>query len=285
LRPGDGPARRHDLSKLRVLGATGEVWDEPGYRWYFEEVGGGRCPVMNISGGTEIVGCHLQPYPLDALKACSLGGPALGMDADVYTDEGKPAPRGVMGHLVCKQPAPSMTKSFLNDDARYLETYYSRFPGVWCHGDWARVDEDGQWYLFGRTDDTFKVGGKRVGPDEVEGAFASHPGVSEAAVIGVPDEIKGTALVGFVVPRSGRAERGGWPTEADLIAHVALQLGKPLAPKQVFVVAALPKTRSGKVVRGAIARAFLGQPAGDVTSVEDPAALQAIADLGQPQPA
>jgi acetyl-CoA synthetase len=281
-----------DLAKLRVLGSTGEVWDEASYRWYFERVGATRCPIMNISGGTEIIGCHLQPYPVEPLKACSLGGPALGMDVDVFTDDGSPAPRGTMGHLVCKQPAPSMTKSFLHDDARYLETYFSRFPGVWYHGDWAMADADGQWFLFGRTDDTFKVAGKRVGPGEVEGAITSHPAVSEAAVLGVPDELKGTALVCFVVLRGSASvspatstepgETPALPSEAELIAHVAQQLGKPLAPKHVFTVGALPKTRSGKIVRGAITRAFLGQPPGDVSSVENPAALEAIAVLGHP---
>ncbi|MDO8542452.1 MAG: AMP-binding protein [Opitutaceae bacterium] len=292
---GSGP-RGLDLSRLRVLGSTGEVWDEASYRWYFENAGGGRCPVMNISGGIEIVGCHLQPYPLDPLKPCSLGGPALGMDVDVFTDEGTPAPRGTMGHLVCKQPAPSMTKSFLHDDARYIETYFHRFPGVWYHGDWAMVDEDGQWFLFGRTDDTFKVAGKRVGPGEIEGALMSHPAVSEAAVIGVADEIKGTALVCFVVlkaagasfaPASGdvAGETPALPSEQDLIARVAHDLGKPLAPKHVFVVSALPKTRSGKIVRATIARAFVGQPLGDLSSVDNPQALDAIAALAHPQPA
>lgn len=294
---GRGPAA-YDLAKLRILGSTGEVWDEASYRWYFEQVGGARCPVMNISGGTEIVGCHLQPYPLDALKPCSLGGPALGMDVDVFTDEGTPAPRGTRGHLVCKQPAPSMTKSFLHDDTRYLETYFSRFPGVWYHGDWAKVDEDGQWFLYGRTDDTFKVAGKRVGPGEIEDALTSHPAVSEAAVIGIPDDLKGTALVGFIVPparaKSPRDElrdsshpalNANSANETDLIAHVARRLGKPLAPRHVFTVLELPKTRSGKIVRGAITRAFLGQPAGDLSSVENPTALEAIARLGPALPA
>lgn len=294
---GRGPAE-YDLTKLRILGSTGEVWDETSYRWYFERVGGGRCPVMNISGGTEIIGCHLQPYPLDALKPCSLGGPALGMDVDVYTDDGTPAPRGTMGHLVCKQPAPSMTKSFLHDDTRYLETYFSRFPGVWYHGDWAKVDEDGQWFLFGRTDDTFKVAGKRVGPGEIEDALTSHPAVSEAAVIGVPDDLKGTALIGFVVLRGDAKPPAGAtrdsdnngagpasPGDMELVGHVVRQLGKPLAPKHVFPVVELPKTRSGKIVRGAITRAFLGQPAGDLSSVENPMALETIARFGQVEPA
>lgn len=275
---GVGP-QGYNLSRLRVLGSTGEVWDEASYRWYFEQVGNRRCPVINISGGTEIVGCHLQPYPVEPLKACSLGGPALGMDVDVFTDEGQPAPRGTMGHLVCKQPAPSMTKGFLHDEARYLETYFSRFPNIWYHGDWAKVDEDGQWFLFGRTDDTFKVAGKRVGPGEVESALISHPALSEAAAIGVPDEIKGTALVCFVVLKPGGAGGSDAPGEQALIAHVAHELGKPLAPKHVFIVAALPKTRSGKIVRGAITRAFLGQAVGDLSSIDNPGALDAIAAL------
>jgi len=270
---GRGP-QAHDLSRLRVLGSTGEVWDEPSYLWLFEKVGGRRCPVMNISGGTEIVGCHLSPTPLDALRPCSLGGPGLGMDVAVFTDEGLPAPRGTMGHLVCRQPAPSMTRGFLNDDARYLDTYFSRFPGVWYHGDWARVDEDGQWFLFGRTDDTLKVAGRRVGPGEVEAALASHPSVSEAAVIGVPDDVKGTALVAFVILRPGRPA-----TAEDLILHVARGLGKPLAPREVHAVPAIPKTRSGKIVRSAITRAFLGQPPGDTASLENPETLEAIGAL------
>lgn len=269
---GAGPLG-YDLSRLRLLGSTGEVWDEFSYRWYFENVGRRRCPVINISGGTEIVGCHLSPTPLDPLKPCSLGGPGLGMDVDVFGDDGRPLPPGTTGHLVCKQPAPSMTKSFLHDETRYLETYFSRFPGIWYHGDWAMVDEDGQWFLFGRTDDTFKVAGKRVGPGEVEGALASHPGVAEAAAIGVPDDLKGTALVCFVVLKHGASSP---PTESELIRHVAWQLGKPLAPKNVFPIPALPRTRSGKTVRGVITRAFLGQPLGDLSSIENPQTLEAI---------
>jgi acetyl-CoA synthetase len=283
---GGGPAA-HDLSRLRVLGSTGEVWDEVSYGWYFEQVGGRRCPIINISGGTEIIGCLLSPLPLDPLKPCSLGGPALGMDVDVFTDAGRSAPRGEMGHLVCRQPAPSMTKGFLHDDARYLETYFSRFPGVWYHGDWAKIDHDGHWFLFGRTDDTLKVAGKRVGPGEVEDALISHSAVSEAAVIGVPDDVKGTALVAFVVLRGPlpAAENLASPTaapgvEAELIDHVARQLGRPLAPQRVHVVEALPKTRSGKIVRATIRRVYLQEPAGDLSSLDNPGVLEAIPRLG-----
>ncbi|HEY0947545.1 MAG TPA: AMP-binding protein, partial [Opitutaceae bacterium] len=270
---GRGP-REHDLSALRVLGSTGEPWDETSYRWFFENVGHGYCPVMNISGGTELVGCLLQPYPLQPLKPCSLGGPALGMDADVFTEEGHRADNGRVGHLVCKQPAPSMTKSFLHDDARYLETYFGKFPGVWYHGDWAMRDADDQWFLFGRSDDTIKVAGKRVGPAEVESVLTMHPAVSEAAAIGVPDELKGQALVCFVVLKGGASPAS--PLPAALAAHVASQLGKPLAPKAVHVVSALPKTRSGKVLRSTIRRVYLGEAPGDLASVDDPSALEAI---------
>ena len=270
---GRGPAG-HDLSKLRVLASTGEPWDETSYRWYFEHAGGGRCPVINISGGTEIVGCLLSATPLTPLRPCSLGRAALGIDADVFTDEGRSAPRGTVGHLVCKQPAPSMTKSFLHDDARYLETYFSQYPNVWYHGDWARQDEDGSWFVLGRSDDTIKVAGKRVGPAEVEGVLTAHPAVSEAATIGAPDELKGQVLVCFVVLKPGRTA-----TPAELAAHVAAQMGKPLAPKAVHLVAALPKTRSGKILRGTILRVYAGQPAGDLTSVDNPAALEAIRAL------
>lgn len=272
---GSGP-RGHDLSALRMLGSTGEPWDETSWRWFFEQVGGGRCPIINISGGTELLGCLLSCTPLTPLRPCSLGAPALGMDIDIFDEAGAPTPRGTVGHLVCKQPAPSMTKSFLHDDARYLEAYFSRWPGVWSHGDWARCEVDGAWFILGRSDDTIKVAGKRVGPSEVESVLTSHPAVSEAATIGAPDELKGQVLVCFVVLRPNMTA-----TAAELIAHVAAQLGKPLAPKAVHTVIALPKTRSGKILRGTILRVYTGQPAGDLTSVENPAALDAIAALGK----
>lgn len=264
-----------DHSMLRLMGSTGEPWDEASYRWFFEHVGRGRCPIMNISGGTEIMGCHLQPYPVQPIKVCDLGTGALGMDVDVFNEKGKSI-RGKVGYLVCKQPAPSMTKSFLGDDERYLETYFSQFPGVWSHGDWAVIDKDGHFTLHGRADDTIKVAGKRIGPAEVESALISHPAVSEAATIGVPDDLKGQAIVSFVVFKPGKKA-----TEKELRAQVAHELGKPLAPKAIHAVDALPKTRSGKIVRGSIKRAYIGEPLGDTSSVENPALLKAIQKLGK----
>ncbi|MEE9275212.1 MAG: AMP-binding protein, partial [bacterium] len=268
---------KHDLSSLRILGSTGEPWDPESYMWYFEKVGGGRCPVMNISGGTEICGCLLQPYPVAELAPCSLGGPALGVDADVFDEEGNSV-RGQIGHLVCKQPMPSMTKSFLNEDARYLETYFSRWEGVWYHGDWAQVDEAGQWRLFGRSDDTINVAGKRVGPAEVESALIRHPAVVEAAVIGAPHPIKGECLACFVVLVEGTA-----PDDAlreELKDETVSYLGKSLRPEVVKFVQALPKTRSAKIVRGAIKKIYLGEPIEtiDTSSIEVPAHLLAITE-------
>ena len=275
-RAGDALAEGHDLSSLRILGSTGEPWDPESWMWCFEHVGGRRCPIINISGGTELVGCHLSPLPTTALKPCTLRGPGLGMDVDCFDDAGNPL-RGGLGHLVLKQPAPSLTKSFLNDDARYLATYFERFgEGVWYHGDWAYVDADGFWFLQGRSDDTINVAGKRVGPAEVEAAVVAHPAASEAAAIGVPDELKGEDVVVFVVSAPDVQEDEA--LRQALSDAVVAVLGKTLRPKAVRFVDALPKTRSAKIVRGAIKRRWLGESVGDLASVEDPAAVEAIGD-------
>jgi acetyl-CoA synthetase len=270
---GEDWIRRHDLSSLRILGSTGEPWDPDSYLWFFEHVGGKRCPIINISGGTEIVGCLLAPMPITPLKPCTLRGPGLGMDVDVFDDSGKPI-RGGIGHLVCKQPAPSMTKGFLKDPQRYLDTYFSKWKGVWYHGDWAKVDEDGFWFLFGRSDDTIKVAGKRTGPAEIEGALIEHPAVAEAAAIGVPHDIKGEAVVCFVVLKPGHAPSE--PLREDLKNQVVKHLGKTLKPEALKFVKLLPKTRSAKIVRGAIKKKYLGEHPGDTASIENPDALEEI---------
>lgn len=272
---GDEWVERHDLSSLRLLGSTGEPWDPDSYMWYFDKVGGGRCPVINISGGTEIVGCLLSPLPTTPLKPCSLGIEALGMDVDVFDEEGRPIVGGI-GHLVCKQPAPSMTKGFWNDPDRYIETYFSRWPGVWYHGDWAQRDEDGLFFLHGRSDDTIKVAGKRTGPAEIEGALVEHEAVVEAAAIGVPDEIKGEAVVCFVAIKAERGETE--ELRAELSEQVVAKLGKTLRPRAIRFVDVLPKTRSGKVLRGMIRRKYLGKDIGDTASVENPEAVERIGE-------
>lgn len=274
MRAGDDWVRKHDLSSLRILASSGEPWDPESYRWFFERVGGKRLPIINFSGGTELVGGLVAPLPIMDLKPCSVGGPGLGMDVDIWDDNGNPVPSGEIGYLVCKKPAPSMTKAFLGDPERYLETYFSRWPDVWEHGDWARRDEDGQWFLHGRSDDTIKVAGKRTGPAEIESALMGHDAVSEAAAVGVPDELKGEAIVCFAV-LAPEIE----PTDTlreELKDAVGRQLGKSHRPKEVHFVGALPKTRSGKILRGLVKRRLLGQQLGDLASVENPEALEAI---------
>lgn len=267
-------AARHDLGRIRVLGSTGEPWDEASYRWYFDVAGGGRCPVVNISGGTELMGCLLAPLVVAPLKPCTLQGSALGMDVDVLNEEGLSV-RGEVGYLVCKRPAPNMTRGFLGDRGRYLETYFSRFgESVWNHGDWARVDEEGYWFLTGRSDDTLKIAGKRVGPGEVESAAVSHPAVREAAAVGLPDPLKGTRLVLVVVPSPGQVPS---PELAAAVRdHVGGLLGSTMRPERVLWVAALPVTRSGKILRAVIRKALAGEDTGDLASAANPEAVEAL---------
>jgi acetyl-CoA synthetase len=275
-RQGEEWAAGHDLSSLRILGSTGEPWDPESYLWFFEKIGRSRIPIINISGGTEIVGCFLAPLPIRPLKACTLQGPGLGMDVDVFDDEGRPV-RGRMGHLVCKQPAPSMTRGFWRDRERYLETYWSRWENIWFHGDWALVDEEGYWSLHGRSDDTMKISGRRTGPAEIEAALMAHPAVSEAAAIGVPDEITGEAVVGFVV--LGTGFQPDEPLRTALKETVVKLLGKTLRPKAIHFVSDLPKTRSAKIVRRVIKAKYLGKELGDLSSIENPSAIEEIGKM------
>ena len=255
---GSGPDG-FDLSSLRLLGSTGEPWDESSYRWFFERVGRGRCPIMNISGGTEIIGGFLGPLPIQPLKACTLGGPSPGMATDVFDDQGRPV-RGQLGYLVCTKPAPSMTRGVWNDPERYLEAYWSRWPGVWYHGDWAT--RGCGWPLVSRKGGPMSRStwlGARWVPAEVEACLIAHAAVSEAAVIGVPDELTGESVVAFVVlkPDAMLTDVSG-----ELAAHVARSMGPTFRPRAIFAVPELPKTQSGKVVRRLIRRAYLARASG-----------------------
>ncbi|NLH47336.1 MAG: AMP-binding protein [Myxococcales bacterium] len=264
---------RHDLRTLKYLGSTGEPWDPESYTWFFEKVGQKRCPIMNISGGTEIVGCHLMPLPISDLKPCTLRGPGLGMDVDIFDENGRSMPVGI-GHLVCKKPAPSMTKGFLNDPERYLNTYFSVFDNIWFHGDWAERDADGFWFLRGRSDDTIKVAGKRTGPAEIEAAVLQHPATKEAAAIGVPDELKGETVVCFVSLQPGFTESEA--VRKEISDQVVKDLGKTLRPKAIYFVDDLPKTRSAKILRRVIRDKFLGKDMGDIASCANPVAIEGI---------
>jgi acetyl-CoA synthetase len=273
---GTDPVRAHDMSSLRMIGSTGEPWNPDPWVWCFTNVGGGRVPLLNYSGGTEISGGIVGGNFHTVCKPCAFSGPVPGMAVDVVDSEGNPV-RGEVGELVLRQPWPGMTRGFWRDPDRYIATYWSRWPGLWYHGDFAELDEDGLWYILGRSDDTIKVAGKRVGPAEVESALVSHPAVQEAAAVGVPDELKGEKLVGFVILRPREEWRPG--LEDELKAHVAKQLGKSLKPAAIHAVDDLPKTRNAKIMRRVIRAVYIGENPGDLTSLENPAAVEAIAAL------
>lgn len=267
---------QRDLSSVHVLGSTGEPWDPDSYEWLARDVFGARVPVINFSGGTEVGGSFLAPYPVEPIRSCSLGGPSLGMDVDVVDDEGRSV-RGQVGELVCRQPWPSMTRGVWKDEQRYLDAYWSRFPGLWHHGDFAMVDDEGQWFILGRSDDVMNVAGKRLAPAEVEAALSTHSAVSEAAAVGVPDPVKGEAVWAFWVARPGNVADEA-AVNGELKTLVATELGKPFAPSKIWRVDALPKTRSAKILRRAIRAAALGNDPGDLSGAENPEALDAIRD-------
>ena len=274
MRTGEEWVRKHDLSSLRILGSTGEPWNPEPWFWYFRNVGGGRCPIINYSGGTEISGGIVGCSPIQPLKPCSFASPIPGMDADVVDGQGRSV-RGEVGELVIRKPWPGMTRGFWKDPQKYLDTYWSRFPAVWVHGDWVSVDKDGMWFIHGRSDDTIKVSGKRVGPAEVESALVSHPSVSEAAAIGVPHDLKGEEVVCFVVLQIGSSPSD--PLREELKDHITDRLGKALRPEEVKFIDELPKTRNAKIMRRVLRGRYLRESdLGDLSSMENPAALEAI---------
>jgi acetyl-CoA synthetase len=278
MKHGEAPVRSHELSSLRILGSTGEPWNPESWRWLFDVVGGRRLPIINYSGGTEVSGGLVAGNVLTPLKPAAFAGPPPGIAADVVDDQGRPV-RNQVGELIVRAPWIGMTRGFWRDPARYEQTYWSRFPDTWVHGDWAAIDGDGLWYILGRSDDTIKIAGKRLGPAEVESVLVEHPSVLEAAAIGVPDSIKGQALVCFCVLRPGA------PASAELSAQlkslVATRLGKPLQPAAIEFVADLPKTRNAKVMRRVIRAAYLGDAPGDLSALENPQAVASIERLAR----
>jgi acetyl-CoA synthetase len=280
---GDEHPRKHDLSKLRILGSSGEPWNTEPWKWFLTNVGRGVAPIINYSGGTEIGGGILGAFPTMPLVPNSFHGPIPGMIADIY-DPHEPRPvRGTVGELVVLEPWPGMTQSFwggdahTHDDARYLATYWERFPEVWVHGDWCVAERDGgdeYWFIRGRSDDTINVAGKRVGPAEFESAVVSHPAVKEAAAIAVPDAVKGDVVVVLAVLKDAADETEA--TRAALFAIVDRMMGKSLRPKAIAYVDDLPKTRNLKVMRRVARARFLGLDPGDLTALDNPAALLAI---------
>jgi acetyl-CoA synthetase len=276
---GDAPVQGHDLSALRIFGSTGEPWNPEPWWWLFNKVGQKRVPIINYSGGTEISGGILCANPLLPIKPCSFPAPCPGIAADVVDERGAPVPAGAVGELVIRKPWIGIARGFLHDPQRYIETYWSRWPDIWAHGDWATRDEDGHWYILGRSDDTLKIAGKRVGPAEVESVLVGHAAVAEAAVIGVPHDVKGECMVAFCVLK----QPGDGQLAGELRELVSAELGKPLRPDAIHFVSGLPKTRNAKVMRRVIRAAYLDLDAGDLTALENPAMVEVIRQTRESQ--
>jgi acetyl-CoA synthetase len=276
MQHGSAPAHAYDLSQLRLFASTGEPWNPAPWHWLFEKIGGKTRPIINYSGGTEISGGILMGNPITALKPCAFSAPCPGIDVDVFDEDGQSV-QGQVGELVIKGPWIGMTRGFWKDNQRYEETYWSRWSDIWVHGDFALVDEDGSWFILGRSDDTLKVAGKRLGPAEVESILVRDPKVIEAAVIGIPDEIKGTAVVAFCVTEQHADLDDSFM--ASLKEAVIDGLGKPLAPRAIYFLPDLPKTRNAKVMRRMLRDAYLGEPLGDTSALVNPELLDLVMDL------
>ncbi|MHB8396296.1 MAG: AMP-binding protein [Thermoplasmataceae archaeon] len=250
------------LRGIRVFGSTGEPWDTESWMWLFEKLGASKVPIANISGGTDIIGCFLASTPAMPLAPrCLYRG--LGMRVSVFDESGNEIVEKI-GYLVAKGPSPSMTRGLWNQPEKYIETYWSKYEGVWNHGDWALMDSDGYFYLYGRADDVIKVAGKRVGPNEIEDMVAEVEGVIESAVVGIPDEIKGETLgIFYVSVNSVDLSR-------EIKARVEKAIGKAFSPGYVVRLDLLPKTRNGKIMRRVVRNAFTGEPLGDISGLEDP---------------
>ena len=269
---GAGEVRKHDLSSLRIIASTGEPWNPDSWRWCFDNVGGGRVPLINYSGGTEIGGGILCGTVLHPLKPCAFTGPIPGMGADVVDAAGRSVPRGEVGELVLRRPSIGLSRGLWRDDTRYLKSYWQKIPGLWVQGDFASIDQDGFWYLHGRSDDTIMIAGKRVGPAEVESLLLATGRVREAAAIGVPDPVKGEAVVCVCVP-------DGQMVADELADAVVRGLGAPFRPREILFARDLPKTRNMKIMRRVVRAIYTGQDPGDLSSLVNPEAVTSLRDL------
>jgi len=272
-RYGDAVPAHFDLSSLRIAASTGEPWDHDSWMWVFEKVCGRRAPLMNYSGGTELGGI-VATNILFPIKPASFHGPIPGTGADIVDANGQSLRLGEVGELVMRAPCIGTTRGLWRDRERYLENYWQKIPGMWVHGDWASRDFDGRWYIHGRSDDTIKIAGKRAGPAEIENLLLATRAVTEAAAVGVPDAIKGTALVCAVV--AAATERAGAALAARLADVVATGLGGSFRPLRILFVSDLPKTRNMKVMRRLVRAVLTGEPPGDQSSLVNPEAMQEL---------
>ena len=267
------PAKLFSLDKIKNIPTTGEPLDEDSWWWLYEKVGNKKIPIMNLSGGTEIGGAMLSVFPGMKLKPSTVGIPVPGMNLDVV-DENQNSVRGKNGYLIIKSPWPAMTRGLLNDDQRYLQTYWSRFKDIWFHGDYVYVDDDNLWYMRGRTDDVINVSGHRMSTAEIEHVVISHKKISDAASIAIPDDITGEAIVVFFV--SDMPEKLPLSEISD---YVTEKIGKLAKPKLLFQLSDLPKTRTGKIMRRLLKSKLLGDDLGDLSSLENPEVLDEIEKL------
>ncbi|MCL5785164.1 MAG: AMP-binding protein [Candidatus Thermoplasmatota archaeon] len=260
--------RAMPLKGVRVFGSTGEPWDTESWLWLFEKLGSSKVPISNISGGTDIIGCFLASTPAIAqTPRCLYRG--LGMGVSVYDENGNEV-FDKIGYLVAKEASPSMTRGLWKQPEKYVDTYWKRFDGVWYHGDWASMDREGYFFLYGRADDVIKVAGKRVGPNEVEDLVSGVAGVVESAVVGIPDEVKGETLGVFYV------SIGNKDLHQEVKKKVESSMGKSFTPGYVVRLDSIPKTKNGKIMRRVVRNAFIGEALGDTSGLEDQSAVEAI---------
>ncbi len=267
MRFGEAWPNRHDLSSLRLLGTVGEPINPEAWRWYYRVIGRERCPIMDTWWQTETGMFMITPLPVMDLKPGSATRPFPGVQADVVDEQGQPVAPGEEGYLVLKTPWPAMLRTIYRDPDRYVQQYWSKYPGMYFTGDSARKDKDGYFWIIGRVDDVIKVSGYRLGTAEIESALVSHPAVAEAAAIGLPHEVKGNAIHAYVILKAGQE-----PSDAlaeTLKAHVGHELGPIARPEKITFVPQLPKTRSGKIMRRVLRARALGLPEGDVTTLEE----------------
>jgi len=275
MRWGEEWPRRHDLSSLRLLGSVGEPINPEAWVWYWQNIGGGRCPVVDTWWQTETGMIMITPLPgITTCKPGSATFPFPGIEADVVDDQGRSVPPGAGGYLVLKQPWPAMLRTIYGDPDRYVQQYWSRFPGIYFTGDGAKRDEEGYFWIVGRIDDVVNVAGHRIGTMEVESALVDHQAVAEAAVIGRSDEVKGQALWAFVTLKERVNPKEG--LEQELREHVAKKIGPIARPDRIIFTAELPKTRSGKIMRRLLRDIAEGRALGDTTTLQDPAVVQSL---------
>jgi len=279
MKLGDALPARHSLAKIRLLGSVGEPINPEAWMWYHRVIGGGRCPIVDTWWQTETGAIMISPLPgVTATKPGSAMSTIPGISAKVVDDSGTPVPNGHGGFLILDQPWPSMLRGVWGEDERYKETYWSRFKGIYFAGDGAKLDEEGAIWLMGRVDDVMNVSGHRISTTEVESALVSHEAVAEAAVVGAADEMTGQGIVAFVILRGGIPNAGGEELIKQLRAHVTKEIGAIARPRQIMVVAELPKTRSGKIMRRLLKDVAENRAVGDATTLADPNVMKLISE-------